>query len=120
MSRTTNTAQTHTSSSRPASIQGSALLASNNVQRPDRSTHTTPSTQPSTAQPTTIASAPAGINMPPQTALNPEKWEHMMEVSRVYREHVSHMLMEMEKDEDNANVFGLGELRRRPLGDLFN
>lgn len=43
-----------------------------------------------------------------------------MEVSQVYREHVSHMLTEMEKHEDNANGFGLGELRRRPLGDIFD
>lgn len=42
----------------------------------------------------------------------------MMEVSQVYREHVNHMIMEMEKDEDNVNGFGLGELRRRPLGDM--
>jgi len=56
--------------------------------------------------------------MPPQTALSPRKWKHMMEVSQVYREHVNHMIMEMEKDEDNVNGFGLGELRRRPLGDM--
>lgn len=58
--------------------------------------------------------------MPPQTALDPEKWKHMMEMSQVYREHVSHMLTDLGKDEDNANGFGLGELRRRPLGDMFD
>lgn len=58
--------------------------------------------------------------MPPQTALSPEKWKHMMEASQVYREHVNHMITEMEKDDDNANGFGLGELRRRPLGDMLD
>ncbi|ODM22051.1 hypothetical protein SI65_02897 [Aspergillus cristatus] len=122
--RTAKTAETHTSSLRPASIQGSAPLLSDNVQRPATSPHATPATQtrPSTAQPTLTATAPApaGINMPPQTALSPEKWKHMMEASQVYREHVNHMITEMEKDDDNANGFGLGELRRRPLGDMFD
>ncbi|BCR84805.1 uncharacterized protein ACHE_20263A [Aspergillus chevalieri] len=122
--RTAKTAQTDTSSLRPTSTQGSAPLLSDNVQRPATSPHATPATQarPSTAQPTLTATAPApaGINMPPQTALSPEKWKHMMEASQVYREHVNHMITEMEKDDDNANGFGLGELRRRPLGDMLD
>lgn len=58
--------------------------------------------------------------MLPQVALNPEKWGHMTEVSQAFQEHVSHMLTELDKEDVNANEFGLGELRRRPLGALFD
>lgn len=126
---TTNAAQAHaanyTSSFRLAN-QGSAPSTSNAIQCPATSVRATAGTQTqlSTVQPTPtqapIATAPAGMSMLPQVALNPEKWGHMTEVSQAFQEHVSHMLTELDKEDVNANEFGLGELRRRPLGALFD
>ena len=48
--------------------------------------------------------------------LSPEKSNHLAEVSSVFHQHVSQMLAEVDQDGDNADLFGLGTIRRRPLG----
>lgn len=74
---------------------------------------------PTPAQAQAFANSQAGIAMNPIDAareLDPEQWEHMMELSTVFRNHVNHMLVELDNEQDIVDDFGLGALRSQPFG----
>lgn len=48
--------------------------------------------------------------------LGPEEWEHMMEVSHAFHNHVQQMFAELDQEHDIVDDFGLGDLRRQPFG----
>lgn len=68
----------------------------------------------------TIPIAPAmasrAPSLPSHATLSPEKANHLAEMSSVFHQHVSQMLAEVDQEGDNADLFGLGTIRRRPLG----
>lgn len=43
-----------------------------------------------------------------------------MEVSRIFQSHVNEMITGVENEDDNAEDFGLGEIRRRPMGAWYD
>lgn len=74
---------------------------------------------PTPAQAQSFANSQAGIAMNPIDAargLDSEEWEHMMELSTVFRNHVNHMLVELDNEQDIVDDFGLGALRSQPFG----
>lgn len=78
-----------------------------------------PAANPTPAQAQAFASSQAGIAMNPINAaheLETEEWEHMMELSTVFRNHVNHMLVELDNEQDIVDDFGLGALRSQPFG----
>lgn len=43
-----------------------------------------------------------------------------MEVSRIFQSHVNEMITGVENEDDSAEDFGLGEIRRRPMGAWYD
>lgn len=107
------TSQTAQTSARPVNIQTSAATSSSNNKDNISVARQTRTPAPATS------SSQAAMAMSPDAAaaaLGPEEWEHMMEVSHAFHNHVQQMLAELDQEHDIVDDFGLGDLRRRPFG----
>lgn len=105
----------YTANSRPTNGQPSATINTNTV---NGSTALAPAPAPADSQ-SSIAPANANTGMSLQ-ARDPERWRHMMEVSRIFQSHVNEMITGVENEDDSAEDFGLGEIRRRPMGAWYD
>lgn len=109
----------YAANSRPTNDQQAMTSSMNTVNSSTALAQPSISQAPSDSQ-SSISPLNANRGMPLQTARDPERWRHMMEVSRIFQSHVNEMITGIENEDDNAEDFGLGEIRRRPIGAWYD